>query len=64
MLPLQKPTGDTADSTADSMDHMAHMAHNEGDGEAEPAWKHWALMALCCAPMILIAVLLIAGIWR
>lgn len=56
MVP-QKPTGDTADS-------MDHMAHYGGDGEAQPAWKHWGLMLLCCAPMILIAVLLIAGIWR
>lgn len=56
MVP-QKPTGnDTAP--------LGHMANHEGDGESEPGWKHWGLMVLCCLPMIAIAVLLIAGIWR
>ncbi len=43
---------------------VSHMSHDEADTEAEPGWKHWGLMLLCCLPMIAIAVLLIAGIWR
>lgn len=34
---------------------------NHGDGK--PGWKHWALMALCCAPMIALVVLVVLGIW-
>ena len=58
MLP-QRPIEDTAAP-------LEHMAHGESDveGADEPGWKHWGLMVLCCLPMIAIAVLLIAGIWR
>lgn len=38
---------------ADSMDGMGH-----GSG-----WKGWALMALCCLPMIAIALLLAFGLF-
>lgn len=31
-------------------------AHGAGQG-----WKHWGLMALCCLPMIVIAVVVILG---
>ena len=31
-------------------------AHGEGSG-----WQHWGLMALCCLPMIVIAVVVILG---
>ncbi len=37
------------------------MAHNHGGGHG--GWKHWALMALCCAPMVALAVLIVLGIW-
>lgn len=29
----------------------------------EHGWKHWALMALCCLPMVVILVLAILGTW-
>jgi len=29
-----------------------------------PGWKHWAMMLLCCLPMIAFVILLIAGIVR
>lgn len=50
--------------TEDTSAPMSHMSHDEIEDEAEPEWKHWGLMLLCCLPMIAIAVLLIAGIWR
>lgn len=45
---------------------MTYVTHHESDveGSDESGWKHWGLMILCCLPMIAIAVLLIAGIWR
>jgi hypothetical protein len=56
MLP-QKPIEDPSAP-------MSHMPRDGTDDEAESGWKHWGLMVLCCLPMIAIAVLLIAGIWR
>lgn len=58
MLP-QRPIEDTAAP----LEHMAHGARDMEGGD-EPGWRHWGLMVLCCLPMITIAVLLIAGIWR
>lgn len=50
--------------TEDTSAPMSHMPHDGIEDEAEPGWKHWGLMLLCCLPMIAIVVLLIAGIWR
>ena len=68
MLP-QKP----AERGVAPMDHRMHDIHDvrgtqdtddKDDGAVMPAWKHWGLMALCCLPMLAIAVLFIAGLWR
>lgn len=32
-------------------------------GEKGGGWKHWALMALCCVPMIALVMLILLGIW-
>ena len=32
-------------------------------GGSQGGWKHWALMALCCLPMIAIIVLIALGYW-
>lgn len=39
---------------------MNHEMHEDGQG----GWKTWFWMALCCIPMIAIAVLLVLGYWR
>lgn len=31
--------------------------------EHEHGWKHWAMMALCCLPMIALLVLALLGVW-
>lgn len=36
-------------------------AEGEHEHGAESGWKHWGLMALCCLPMIAIAVVVILG---
>lgn len=58
MLP-EKPM----DYSASPINHMAHDT-DDIEGAEVPDWKHWGPMVLCCLPMIAIAVLLIAGIWR
>lgn len=52
---------------------MNHQGHNTTVAETgspsgahaghESGMKHWAIMALCCLPMIVIAVVLIFGLW-
>lgn len=41
------------------------VANPQADGEhahgAGQGWQHWGLMALCCLPMIAIAVVVILG---
>lgn len=36
------------------------MNHGGGGGSR---WKHWGLMALCCAPMIAIVVWIVIRAW-
>ncbi|MBF6613859.1 MAG: hypothetical protein IVW55_12095 [Chloroflexi bacterium] len=31
--------------------------------EHEHGWQHWAMMALCCLPMIVLLVLALLGVW-
>lgn len=51
-MPEQRTERETTSQLAGS-EH----AHGAGHG-----WKHWGLMALCCLPMIAIAVLVILGV--
>ena len=41
---------------------QAAQLHEHG-GEEETGWKHWALMALCCVPMVVVLLLVMLGVW-
>jgi hypothetical protein len=43
-------------------DPQVLQVHEHG-GEEESGWKHWALMALCCIPMVVVLMLVIFGVW-
>lgn len=53
------------------MDHGTHDKESSPSDEAQAVpkgkgggMKHWGLMVLCCAPMVVIVLLLAFGVWN